>query len=100
MFPNVLAVYMSSLETRESITLIECISAGGSYIPGFLILPGQLLLEGQFENDIYPDCVFVTNKELGSGYSNDILAIDWLEHFEEYSRPGTKTRSGVIHNGE
>jgi hypothetical protein len=39
MFSDVLAVYMLLPETRESITLIECISASGSYIPGFLILP-------------------------------------------------------------
>ena len=91
---------MSSLETRESITIIEYISAIGSYIPGFLILPGQLLLEGQFDNNIHPDYIFATNKETGSGYSNDILAINWLEHFELYTRPGPKTRSGVVHNRE
>jgi len=72
----------------------------GSYIPGFLILPGQLLLEGQFDNNIHPDYIFATNKETGSGYSNDILAINWLEHFELYTRPGPKTRSGVVHNRE
>jgi hypothetical protein len=75
-FPDVSAVYMSSPETRESVTTIECINATGSYIPGFLILPGQLLMEGQFENDIHPDCIFATNKESGSGFTNDILAID------------------------
>jgi hypothetical protein len=82
---------MSSLETRESVTSIEYISATGSYIPGFLILSGQLLLEGQFDNDIYPDYIFATNKETGSGFINDILAIDWLEHFELYTCPRTKT---------
>jgi hypothetical protein len=91
---------MSSLETRESITIIECISATGSYIPGFLILPGVLLIEGQFDNDIYPDCIFATNKETGSGFTNDILVINWIEYFEEHTRPGTKTRKGVVHNGE
>jgi hypothetical protein len=76
MFPNVLAVYILSIETRESVTIIECISAMGSYIPGFLILSSQLLLEGQFDNDIYSNCVFATNKEMGSGFINNILAID------------------------
>jgi hypothetical protein len=100
MFPDVSAVYMSSPETRESITLIECISTGGSYIPGFLILPGQLFLEGQFKNNIHLNYVFVTNKESGSGYSNNILVINWLEYFKEYSCPRTKTRSGVVYNRE
>jgi hypothetical protein len=48
----------------------------GSYIPGLLILSSQLLLEGQFDNDIYSDCVFAINKEMGSGFINNILAID------------------------
>jgi hypothetical protein len=76
MFPDVSAVYILSLETRESITLIKCISTGGSYILGFLILPSQLFLEGQFKNNIYLNYVFITNKELGSGYSNNILVIN------------------------
>ena len=67
---------MSSLETRESITIIEYISAIGSYIPGFLILLGQLLLEGQFNNDIHLNYVFTTNKETGNSFINDILVID------------------------
>jgi hypothetical protein len=75
MFPDVSAVYILSLETRESITLIKCISTSGSYI-GFLILPSQLFLEGQFKNNIYLNYVFITNKELGSGYSNNILVIN------------------------
>ena len=75
-FPDVSAVYIASLETRESVTSIECISTTSSYIPGFLILPGQLLIERQFDNDIYPDCIFATNKETGSSFTNDILAID------------------------
>jgi hypothetical protein len=75
-FPDVSTVYMSSPETRESVTSIEYISATGSYIPSFLILPSQLLLEGQFDNNIHPDYIFTTNKETGSSYTNNILAID------------------------
>jgi hypothetical protein len=75
MFPNASAVYILSLETRESITSIEYISASGSYIPGFLILLSQLLLEGQFKNNIYPNYVFSTNKESGSGYSNNNILV-------------------------
>ena len=67
---------MASLETRESVTTIKYINATGSYIPGFLILPSQLLLEGQFDNDIHPDCIFAMNKELSSGFINDILVVD------------------------
>jgi hypothetical protein len=60
-----------------------------------LILPGVLLLEGEFDNDIDDDVLFGTNLESGSGYSNDQLAIDWLEHFEPATRPGIKTRQGI-----
>jgi hypothetical protein len=76
MFPNVSAIYMSSLETQEFITIIKCISATSSYIPGFLILPSILLINRQFNNNIYPNYIFKTNKETGSGFINNILAIN------------------------
>ena len=99
-FPKVSAVYMADPDTRESLTSIEAISAAGSRIPGFLILPGQFFLEKYFNNDIPDDVVFATNEESGSGFSNDMLALDWLKHWEEHSTPGIKTRTGTLHSGE
>ena len=82
-FPKVAAVYMSDPDTRESITSIEAINAAGEVAPSMLILPGVTLLEREFDNDINDNVLFATNKESGSGYSNDQLVLDWLEMFEK-----------------
>jgi hypothetical protein len=91
---------MSDPDTRESITSIEAINAAGEAAPSMLILPGVTLLEREFDNDINDNVLFAINKETGSGYSNDQLALDWLEMFEKATRPGIKTRHGTIHNKE
>ena len=48
-----------------------------------LILPGVVLLEHEFDNDINDNVLFATNKKTGSRYSNDQLVLDWLEIFKE-----------------
>ena len=100
MFPEVSAVYMSDPDTRESLTSLEAINAAGDAAPSMLILPGTVLLEGEFDNDIDDNVLFGTNTETGSGYSNNQLAIDWLEHFERVTRPGIKMRRGIVHSNE
>lgn len=81
-------------------TSIDAINAVGDRIPGFLILPGLVLLEKYIDNDIPEIAVFATNEETGSGFSNDMLAQDWLQYWEETTRPGVKTRRGILHSGE
>jgi hypothetical protein len=68
-FPNVSAVYMADLDTRESLTLIEAINAEGDATPAILIFPGSVLLKKFFDNDISDDVLFATNKETGSGFT-------------------------------
>jgi hypothetical protein len=99
-FPDVAAVYISNPDTRESLTSLEAISAAGDAAPAMLILPGVVMAKGEFDNDIDNNVLFGKNSETSSGYSNDQLAIDWLEHFECATRPGIKTRHRIIHNGE
>ena len=99
-FPSISAVYMSDPDIRESLTTIEAINAVGDRAPSFMILPGQVLLEKYFDNDIPNDVAFTTNEETGSGFLNDMIALDWFEHWEEATRPGIKMRRGIIHSGE
>ena len=91
MFPEVSVVYISDPDMREFLTLLEAINAAGDTAPSILILLGTILLESEFDNDINDNVLFGTNSEIGSGYSNDQLAIDWLEHFERVTYPGVKT---------
>jgi hypothetical protein len=99
-FPDIAAVYMSDPDTRESITGLEAINATGDTAPVMLILPGLVLLEYEFNNDIDDDVLFATNTETGTGFTNDQLAIDWLEYFELATRPGRKIHHGIEYNGE
>jgi hypothetical protein len=99
-FPEISAVYIADPDTRETLTSIEAINAVGDTIPGFLILPGQVLLQKYFDNNVSDDTIFATNEETGSGFTNDMLALDWLEHWELATRPGVRTRNGTMHSGE
>jgi hypothetical protein len=99
-FPDVTAVYMSDPNVREMYTSLEAISSGGKKVPSMLILLGTELLEHYFNNNIDSEVLFGTNKETGSGYTNDQLALNWLEHFEYHTRPGKRTRRGVEYNGQ
>jgi hypothetical protein len=62
---------MSDLDVREMCTGLEAISGAGRKAPSMLILPGTELLEHHFNNNIDSDVLFGTNKETGSGYTND-----------------------------
>jgi hypothetical protein len=99
-FPDVSAIYMADPDTRESLTTIEAINVMGDYAPAMIILPGFTFLEKYFDNNISDNVIFATNQESGSGYTNNMLAIDWLIAFEKATRPGTKTCKGTIHNSE
>ena len=77
-------------DNREYITSVESISGGGKTIPPMLILCGIYILERWAEeNDLDKDILLATSP---TGYSNDELALQWLEHFEIHSR---KSQEGV-----
>ena len=77
-------------DNREYITSVGSISGGGKTIPPMLILCGILILEKWAEeNDLDEDILLATSP---IGYSNDELALRWLEHFEIHSR---KSQVGV-----
>jgi hypothetical protein len=62
---------MSDLDVREMYTGLEAISGGGRKALSMLILLGTELLEHYFNNNIDSEVLFGTNKETGSGYTND-----------------------------
>ena len=61
---------------------LEVINAAGGIALAILILPGTVLMKHEFNNNIDDTVLFATNTETSTGYTNDQLAIDWLEHFE------------------
>ncbi len=71
-------------DNREYLTSVETISGGRLSIPSMLILSGIVILEKWAqENDLDGNIPLATSLK---GYSNDVLAIRWLVHFERYSR--------------
>ena len=99
-FPSISAVYILDPDIQESLTTIKAINAVGDRAPSFIILPGQVLLEKYFDNDIPNDVAFTTNKETGSGFLNNIIALDWFKHWKEATRPSIKIRRGIIYSRE
>ncbi|KJZ69539.1 hypothetical protein HIM_11081 [Hirsutella minnesotensis 3608] len=67
-----------------SITAIEAISASGNFIPSFLILPGVNIPLQWTQNALDRETILTTSLK---GYINDIIAIEWIEHFERHTRP-------------
>jgi hypothetical protein len=62
--------------SRESCTIIECISAEGHALPPYVIFRGKSLQHTWFQNQA-PDVWRFSFQE--NGWTNTILAIDWLE---------------------
>jgi len=78
------AVYLSDPENRESITVVETVSAVGKSIDPFVIMSGAILKEKHFDNDIAPGVLFGVSE---SGYSNDQLALQYIRHFDANTKP-------------
>ncbi|KJZ78873.1 hypothetical protein HIM_01646 [Hirsutella minnesotensis 3608] len=76
-----------------SVTAIEAISASGEVIPSFLILPGVQIPVRWVDNDLDGDTIITTSPK---GYTNDIIAIEWIKHFELHTRPRVKTDTRLI----
>ena len=77
-------------DNREFLAACESIGGGGVEIPPMLILSGALTLEKWAqESDLDGEIPLSTSP---TGYSNDELALKWLQHFEQHSR---KTQIGV-----
>ena len=69
---------MTDPDNRDYITSVECISSGGAVIPPLIIISGAHVLHKWSENNLDGDTLFTTSE---SGYSNDDIALDWLDHF-------------------
>ncbi|KJZ70343.1 hypothetical protein HIM_10272 [Hirsutella minnesotensis 3608] len=68
---------------------LEAISANGRSIPSFLILPGVNIPVRWVDNDLDDNTIITTSPK---GYINDIIAIEWIKHFEQHTRPASGKR--------
>lgn len=67
-----------------SITVTETINTEGQTISPFIILPGVNIPESWVQNDLEGQTIINTSER---GYTNNMLTIEWFEHFERHTRP-------------
>lgn len=75
---GVTELYTASPENWTTITIIKAVSGIGKATPPVLIIPGKVHMDSWYHKSLHGTELVLLSK---SGYSNDQLAIEWLEHF-------------------
>lgn len=83
---------LGSANCRESVTVVECVSAGGFAIPPFVILPGTRHMESWYKKTLLGLDYIIGVSE--TGYINAILAFQWIQHVEYHTRRYQKVQGG------
>lgn len=81
---------MEGPENRECLSSLKCVGGGGDVLLNMPSLSGEQHLENWFEKNDLDDDVAVAVSD--SGYSNDEISLEWLEHFDKHTR---KKKKGV-----
>lgn len=79
-------VLVPTSNNRELVSLVECISASGHSIAPMIIVKGKSILD-YWATDL-PDDYFINTTS--SGYSTDLTAFHWIQHFEKQTKARTK----------
>ncbi|KAM4067518.1 DDE superfamily endonuclease [Hirsutella rhossiliensis] len=88
------AHYFGIPENRESATAIEAISANGEVVPAFLILAGQMHMASWYQiPELAPDTVI---RPTPTGYSNDVISLEWLQHFDKHSEKTSRSSKRLL----
>ena len=85
-------LYTPSPENRISITIIESVCSNGTVIAPVLIIPGKTHMESWYHENLAGKERILLSE---SGYSNDELAIIWLQHFIKQTK-STKESSWKV----
>ncbi|KID81501.1 transposase, partial [Metarhizium majus ARSEF 297] len=81
-------------ENRETSTAMESISAGGIVIPAFLILTGQRHMESWYRiKELEADTKIAVSP---TGFTNDEIALAWIQHFQEFAKPVGRYRLLIL----
>ena len=75
--------YTADPDDRQYITVVECIQAGGSVIPPMIIQQGKNHLERSFPAGLDDTVLCAVSS---TGYLNDELALQWLLHYDKFTR--------------
>ena len=73
---------------REWVTVIQGVSAIGSWIPPFIVFSGTCHLQAWYEDDdLLPKTAIGLSD---SGWTNDEIGLQWLKHFDEHTKDKRK----------
>jgi hypothetical protein len=84
---------VDNLDNRELVTTVECISAGGYYLPIMLIFKGAYHLRKYFKNNINDNTLFTRSD---TGFINDKLTLKWLYYFDKFTKNRTKGKYRML----
>ena len=76
--------YFASQSERELVTAVETIRARGIVLPSLLILRGKTHQSQWYTATNIPSTYAIGLSE--SGYSNDELALEYIKHFDRFTR--------------
>ncbi len=72
---------------REWVTAIQAVRSDGEVIPPYLVVAGKMHLESWYRNSPFPPEWTIDLSE--TGWTNNRIGLDWVQHFDKYSRPRT-----------
>ena len=81
------AAHLASETCRDSVTCIEAVSAAGQHIAPMVIVSGALHSPAWVKNDLPDDTLLAVSP---NGYTDDILALKWIQHFADRTAKMTK----------
>jgi len=79
-FSYIIGVYGN----QEQYTIIESVSAASNSIPPLVIMKGVIILKRWFA-ELPPELDNLLVGTSDSGYSNDTLFFQWLQHWEHFT---------------
>lgn len=82
-------VYIDDPTNKELVTITECISVGGYYVPAIITFKGAYHLRKYFKNNTDRD---ILQSRLELGFTNNRLCLAQLEHFKKFIVSRTKGR--------
>lgn len=73
--------FLPAPENRESVTVVEAISASGGAIAPMIIISGKTH-QGSWFQHLHDNTLIGVSE---TGYTNDDLTLEWLKHFQDLS---------------
>ncbi|KAM5344596.1 hypothetical protein ACJ41O_013131 [Fusarium nematophilum] len=92
-YNDVADIILTDAHDTVLVTVVEAVSLSGKVIDPFIVIPGVVLQVRYLTNNLPKDTTLATSP---TGYINDIIAHEWIQHFEKLTRPANPTEKRLI----